>query len=392
MQKNRYIIVFTTIAILTFIVLGVIRWTNTPKIASRLDGGLLTSPITESGVQTLIPSEYILNTGLNKEQVPPITNPVFTTIAASDAYLNDTTNGISLEVDGQQRFYPVQILNHHYVVLDQDAQGSFAVTYCVFCRAGVVYDTNKKLHASEYVYSNNTLLEDEDGNLWSQMTGMGVRGDNIGERLQMRANVDIMTWADWKKMYPQGRVLSSETGYTRDYGRHPFGGYDNNSRIYYPLSHIDTRIPKKWLLNGVLIDGQPVGFVHRVFAGFNVYQDKVNEIPYVALYNDLPQVNIFSSVVNGETLEFTYDADTTYVTDIQTGSIWNANGYAIEGSFAGTQLTRLPSVEAMSMCWMSMYPESLLPKVPDVETDTESHDESTPKNNVPENTSNDMQG
>ncbi len=370
MQRNQNIAIFLGVTLLTFAILAISAWLRTPSAPTELKGGYLAQSTKERGVETLIPSQYILNTGLQIDQVPPITKPTFTTVGAADTYLNDLTTGISLEVDGAMTFYPVQVLNHHYVVMDSDANGPFAVTYCVFCRSGIVYNTDKQLRVSEFEYNNNVLLQDEDGNLWQQLTGVAVRGKATGETLEMRGGVHMATWEDWKENNPSGRVLSNETGFERDYARHPFGAYDDNDRIYYPLNFTETRVPKKWLVNGSVIDGQPYAFVHKIMAGFGVYQDKESATPLVAFYNAAPEVRAFNPTVNAEPafigrLTFTYDFDKREITDDQTKSTWSAEGRAMSGTLAGTQLTEYPSTQAMSMCYMAMHPNSIIPEVPD---------------------------
>ena len=48
--------------------------------------------------------------------------------------------------------------------------------------------------------------------------------------------IEHTTWADWKKLHPQTKVLSRDIGFIHDYGRSPYGDYDQNGDIYFPLS------------------------------------------------------------------------------------------------------------------------------------------------------------
>jgi hypothetical protein len=56
-----------------------------------------------------------------------------------------------------------------------------------------------------------------------------------------------MTFAEFQKSYPNGEVLSKDTGYFRSYGRIPYGSYDENDSLYFPVKNQDLRFHKKEL-------------------------------------------------------------------------------------------------------------------------------------------------
>ena len=54
-------------------------------------------------------------------------------------------------------------------------------------------------------------------------------------------------------------VLSTETGFERDYARDPYAGYDRVQRLMFDVQHRDDRFPlKEWVL-GLRIDGNGQG-------------------------------------------------------------------------------------------------------------------------------------
>lgn len=59
-----------------------------------------------------------------------------------------------------------------------------------------------------------------------QLTGEAIVGELTGERLKVLPP-SIVSWADFKAGFPEGKVLSRDTGFDRDYGRNPYVGYDN---------------------------------------------------------------------------------------------------------------------------------------------------------------------
>ena len=60
--------------------------------------------------------------------------------------------------------------------------------------------------------------------------------------------------------YPNMEVLSKETGYSRSYDVNPYGDYDTNDKIYFPISINDTRLPAKEIMYIVNIGDNSVAF------------------------------------------------------------------------------------------------------------------------------------
>lgn len=55
-------------------------------------------------------------------------------------------------------------------------------------------------------------------------------------------------------------VLSKETGYSRSYDVSPYGDYDTNDEIYFPISVSDTRLPAKEIMYIVNVGDNSVAF------------------------------------------------------------------------------------------------------------------------------------
>ncbi len=74
-----------------------------------------------------IDQELILGGGPSKDGIPALTDPEFVTLAESD--LNPGSEGILIEVEGEQRYYPYAILVWHEVVNDHIGDTPVAVTF-----------------------------------------------------------------------------------------------------------------------------------------------------------------------------------------------------------------------------------------------------------------------
>lgn len=325
-------------------------------------GGLLEEPIRSGGMQYIVPPDELIETSINSDDIPVLTNPDFDSILAADQYLSDEVWGLDISVRGEHRFYSYQILNWHPVVEDEFNGERLVITHCPFCRSPRVFATDKTLRLSGLVFNNNFVLEDEDGNLYRQFDGLQIAGDDPGSQLPVYPST-VLRWGDWSEIYSDGRALSNETGFTRDYGRHPYIDYDTSRVIYYPLSNPNTRIDSKWIVNGYTSNGESMTYSRDIMRGFGVSNDTVGDDNIVGIHEEMSGVTrVFSRQVGDRTLTFSYDFASRQITDNETGSVWNTLGLSTSGELAGTQLTQLDAPELFWMCWSSMYPDTVIAK------------------------------
>jgi hypothetical protein len=117
---------------------------------------------------------------------------------------------------------------------------------------------------SGLLYNSDVLLYDRDTeSLWSQIKQVAVAGRMRGARL-LAVPLEHTTWADWRRRNPGTVVLSTKTGFERDYARDPYAGYENLERLMFNVSHRDDRFPlKEWVL-GLEVDGRPKAYPFSV--------------------------------------------------------------------------------------------------------------------------------
>jgi hypothetical protein len=108
---------------------------------------------------------------------------------------------------------------------------------------------------SGLLYNSDVLLYDRaTQSLWSQVKQTAVAGPMRGTRLVPVA-LEHTTWADWRARNPETQVLSTATGFERNYDRDPYAGYDKIERLMFDVEHRDDRFAlKEWVL-GLEIDG-----------------------------------------------------------------------------------------------------------------------------------------
>lgn len=231
------------------------------------------------------PSVYTLD-----GEIVALDEPTFTTLGAMDAVLGDELWGIDVAMNGEHWYFPVQIMNYHYVANVTLGEQRTAVTYDPLTGSAAVFALapGDTLAASGTIYDNSMLLKDASGALWWQTTGTPFDG---GEGSLTEYPFAMYTWADWKDAFPGGNVLSDETGYAREYNRHPYGGYDESKAVYFPIVHPQTRFDGiKAKVYGVVVNGEAVAFARPIMVEEKEVRVTVGGQALVGIYDDARDV------------------------------------------------------------------------------------------------------
>ncbi len=231
---------------------------------------------------SLIPADEILRGGPPRDGIPAIDQPHF--IKAADAsFLKANDRVLGIVRDGEVRAYPIAILNWHEIVNDVFGRELVMVSFCPLCGTGVAFSIDalgqqgksSAFGVSGLLYNSDVLLYDrETGSLWSQIMAKAVSGPRKGARLKM-IPLQHTTWQDWKTRYPDTRVLSTDTGFSRDYNRDPYATYVNDEGLYFPVKHRDPRYHPKERVLGIAISGQYKAYPFQELAKT---QSKINDV------------------------------------------------------------------------------------------------------------------
>ncbi len=212
----------------------------------------------------VIPRSGIKRGGPPRDGIPSILDPKFISVEEADVLLEDDDDLLTFTVDGVTRAYPYRILNWHEICNDVIGDTHFAVTYCPLCGTGVIFNRriNGKVRTfgvSGMLFLDNVLMYDHQSeSLWSQLLLQSVTGPNFKTQLEWLGGEQVK-WKAWKEQYPEGEVLSTDTGADRDYTRNPYAGYfaDPTGILYEEeFGEIRDDLPRKEWIYGILIEGQ----------------------------------------------------------------------------------------------------------------------------------------
>lgn len=328
-----------------------------------------------------VPLTDLLDGGVGRDEgIPSIRSPLFVDSANASEWLADDEPVVSLAIDGEARAYPIQILMWHEVVNDTLAGVPVVVTFCPLCNTALAFD--RRVNGEARVFgvsgllrrSDLVMVDDANDSLWQQITGEAIVGADVAAQLAF-VPAQIVAWSDFRETYPDGLVLSRETGFVRDYGQNPYAGYDRvGSGTLFPVAGADDpRLDAKERVLAVEIAGDAVAFPFSEFQASAVLTAEVAGTQVVAFWQpgalspldasmiiggrNIGAAGAFLPVVDGRALEFEQDANGRIV-DLATGSVWNVLGRAIEGELAGAELTPVSSANHFWFAWVVFKPET----------------------------------
>ena len=189
--------------------------------------------------------------GPGKDGIPAIDAPRFVSVEQVD-FLEPKEPVIAVEVNGEARAYPIQILVWHEIVNDSVGGVPLAVTFCPLCNAAIAFDRRVDGRTLDFGTTGNLRSSDlvmydrQTESWWQQFGGRALVGELTGEKLE-QVPARVVAWREFERDHPEGKVLSRETGHSRRYGENPYTGYDDvDSPPFFPTKNSDDkRLPPK---------------------------------------------------------------------------------------------------------------------------------------------------
>ncbi len=187
--------------------------------------------------------------GPPKDGIPSIDRPKFLSVQEAKEKYNAREPVIVVTINGDARAYPLQVLIWHEIVNDEVGGEPVSVTFCPLCNASIVFDRRHRGQVLDFGTtgrlrkSDMVMYDRQTETWWQQFNGTGIVGEYAGDVLT-QLPTRIVAFADFTDAHPNGKVLSTETGYFRDYGRNPYTGYDDIDNSPFLLSEpTDPRLP-----------------------------------------------------------------------------------------------------------------------------------------------------
>ncbi|MFD2726553.1 DUF3179 domain-containing protein [Hyunsoonleella rubra] len=308
-----------------------------------------------------IPVNLVRDGGPGKDGIPSIDNPQF--ISASQAsFLNNDDLVVGIVKDNEVKAYPHIVLDWHEVVNDEINGAFFTLNYCpltgtAFAWESKTANTRTTFGVSGLLFNANLIMYDRNtDSYWSQLRLECVNGELINDVPKLYGVVET-DWLTWKTLYPNTQVLSTSTGFSRNYGVSPYGDYaTNNGRFIFRPEITNPALPNKERVYAIIEEGTSKVYQLSDFEGGKAIKDSFNVRDYLIVGN---QNLIYGFELNGDYLdlnfEYNFSGSEGFFTDNE-GNIWSIFGTAISGPRTGETLTPVTSVMSYWFAIAAFYP------------------------------------
>jgi hypothetical protein len=325
---------------------------------------------------SLVPRDQIVWGGVAPDAIPAIDEPVFERASSVD-WLDDREAVLVLQLDGEPRAYPIQVLMWHEIVNDEVEGRPVALTYCPLCNSGVAFDRRVGDRTLDFGTSGSLYLsalvmyDRQTESLWTHFDGRAVVGTLAGAELETLP-VSTVAWGDLAQAHPDAEVLSRQTGYERPYGRNAYRGYDRGDGPltgFFP-GNVDPRETGMARVVGFGDGADAVAVLTEHLAEVGAVHLELDGRPVVAWHvpgtaSALHRDRVADGDEVGATGVFFTDGshfsrDGTTLVDDATGTTWNVLGEAVRGPRQGDRLEPITHLDTFWFAWSSYRPETAL--------------------------------
>lgn len=317
----------------------------------------------QRAAQANIRLDEIVWGGVRQDGIPPLRNPKM--LPAPEAqYLADTDVVFAAVIEGQAVAYPKRILAWHEFFTDEIQGKSVAGVYCTLCGTLILYNTEyagtkHQLGTSGFLYRSNKLMYDAaTQSLWSTILGQPVLGPLANQDIELEVlPVETTTWGEWRKRQPKTKVLSLETGHSRNYAEgEAYKEYYATDELMFPVPQQDRRLPNKarvFIPRTGDYAAAPLAISVDYLQRKRLHQDQIED-----------QRVLILSENNGASRAYAigdhqFNSYRRGVLTDQNDQEWEVSEEVLIGP-NGIRLNRLPAHEAFWFAWNNAFPQTRL--------------------------------
>ena len=331
---------------------------------------------------------------LLRDEIIPLNDPEYIDVDTADRIYADGSPVIHLDVNGDVRAYPVEILLWHEVLIDVVGGVPVLVTYCPLCNTAIAFDRrlgNRTLTfgtAGILRKSDLVMYDHQTESVWQQVGGTALIGDLVGARLTVLPS-SLVSYGQFREAFPDALVLARPdvTGQPRrlsqanpgpiPYGTTPYTLYDDLEaekdfrRLF--RGDVDERLHFAERVAGLTVEEEAIAYPFSLLEQRRVIADVVGGRPVLIVWTpgarsaldqivievsrEVGAAAVFDPRLDGATLEFVPNAeDPQTFLDRGTGSTWDIFGRAVTGPLTGAQLTPIPHGTHLWFAWVAFEP------------------------------------
>lgn len=304
--------------------------------------------------------------GVLQDGIPPLRGPEMIN-ALEATYLKDKATVFGIEINGDARAYPKQILAWHEMFVDTVGNEKVAGVYCTLCGTVILYKTeqngiNYEMGTSGFLYRSNKLMYDKvTQSLWSTLEGEPVIGPLVGKGIKLDyLSVVTTTWGEWKKRHPDTKVLSLNTGHRRDYRDGvAYKDYFSTDALMFTVPKIDKSLKNKDEILAIRLPGESnenFAISSKFLKRNPIYRNTLGKTNFTVFTDKSGAHRVFKT----KKVHFK-DYNQEYKAVAENNTVWQVKeNYLI--STTGEKLERLQSYNAFWFGYKAAFPDVTLIK------------------------------
>jgi hypothetical protein len=320
---------------------------------------------------------------MKSDGIPPIDSPKFWDKEKATANYFEHEPVIAVEIGGKAKAYPLSVLMFHEIVNDEINGVPISATYCPLCNAALVFDRRLEFEGKKYLLdfgvsgmlrnSDLVMWDRQTESWWQQFLGEALVGELAGAQLEIIPSM-LISLNEFFESYPDGLVLSTETGHSNEYGTNPYTSYDNleNKQPRLFTGEVDYRLPAMERIIDIEVEGKYKIYPLSEISKKGVINDNFEGQAVVFFHTEktvsvLDENSISKSKQIGSVTVFEPHLDDKLLTfkktnegfvDNETGSVWSITGKCISGNLKGKELRPVPHGNHFAFAWFAFHPET----------------------------------
>jgi hypothetical protein len=280
-----------------------------------------------------VPLEEILSGGPPKDGIPAIDRPIFVTVSQASRWLEDNEPVAVVEIGGEVKAYPLQILIWHEIVNDFVGGVPVSITFCPLCNTTLAFDRRFDGRVLDFGTTGNlrhsdmVMYDRQTETWWQQATGEGIVGEYAGRR---------PPWAFLRRK-PDNRLAAMERVVALELG--------DQTRAYPFETLREKRVVHDQVGDREIVVLWTPGTASAV------------DSERIADGRDVGSSGVFDRHVAAQTLTFD-PAEAGQFRDRETGSIWTILGRAVAGPLTGQRLSPIQHGNHFWFAWAVFKPDT----------------------------------
>jgi len=208
------------------------------------------------------------------------------------------------------------------------------------------------------INNQNFLMRDEEtGTYWQQISGAAVSGPLKGRKLVLVPS-DELTFGLWKSEQPNGTLVKDVAQFTSEYASKDWDVAMQKAPTV--LDYAQPGMTARTLVLGVRAFGAARAYPFEALLKEKLIKDRLGSVPILIVVGpDGQSVRAFraqSAASGGEPDYYRLQDNPALLMDDATGSRWNFQGCAVEGSAKGTCLARVDVIKDYWFDWRHYNP------------------------------------